>query len=159
MPTKLTPEIMTAAIVGFEEQKRHLDTQIAELRAVLTGGPIEPAATAEPPKRKRLPALPRPTPAARVPALEAVREGARSVNQAVALLPALTRALLGFASMQTRRALLGAPAVVFAVEVQGHGRGVPCPIASHCFRERAVGAKRLILFWRGRRGSNPRPPT
>ncbi len=53
MPTKLTPEIMTAAIVGFEEQKRHLDTQIAELRAVLTGGPIEPAATAEPPKRKR----------------------------------------------------------------------------------------------------------
>src|ERR1017187_1612790 len=53
MPTKLTPEIITAAILGFEEQKRHVDTQIAELRAVLTGGPTEPAARPEPPKRKR----------------------------------------------------------------------------------------------------------
>ena len=53
MPTKLTPEIITAAILGFEEQKRHIDTQISELRAVLTGGPTEPAARPEPPKRKR----------------------------------------------------------------------------------------------------------
>jgi hypothetical protein len=28
MPTKLTPKIITAAILGFEEQKRHIDTQI-----------------------------------------------------------------------------------------------------------------------------------
>jgi hypothetical protein len=53
MPTKLTPEIITAAILGFEEQRRHIDTQIAELRAVLTGGPTEPAARPEPTKRKR----------------------------------------------------------------------------------------------------------
>src|ERR1035437_7982591 len=53
MPTKLTTEIITAAILGFEEQKRHIDTQIAELRAVLPGGPTEPAARPEPPTRKR----------------------------------------------------------------------------------------------------------
>ena len=35
MPTKLTPEIINAAILGFEEQKRHIDTQIAELRSLL----------------------------------------------------------------------------------------------------------------------------
>jgi hypothetical protein len=53
MPTKLTPEIITAAIEGFEAQKTRIDAQIAELRGVLTGGFAEPAATAEPPKRKR----------------------------------------------------------------------------------------------------------
>ena len=53
MPTKLTPEIITAAILGFEEQKRHIDTKVAELRAVLAGGPGEPTATLEVPTRKR----------------------------------------------------------------------------------------------------------
>ena len=54
MPTpKLTNEILTAAILGFEEQKRHIDTRITELRAVLTGGPAAPATTPEPPTRKR----------------------------------------------------------------------------------------------------------
>src|ERR1035441_8720732 len=53
MPTKLTHEIITAAILGFEEQKRHIDTRITELRAVLTGGPAAPATTPEPPTRKR----------------------------------------------------------------------------------------------------------
>jgi hypothetical protein len=38
MPTpKLTNEILTAAILGFEEQKRQLNVQIAELRAMLAG--------------------------------------------------------------------------------------------------------------------------
>src|ERR1035438_3479206 len=46
MPTKLTPEIITAAIVGFEQQKLHIDTKIAELRSLLTGGPAEPTAAA-----------------------------------------------------------------------------------------------------------------
>jgi hypothetical protein len=36
MPTKLTPEIISAAILGFEEQKRHIDANIAELRAILS---------------------------------------------------------------------------------------------------------------------------
>jgi hypothetical protein len=53
MPTKLTHEIITAAIEGFEAQKTRIDAQIAELRAVLTGGSTEPAAKPEPPKRKR----------------------------------------------------------------------------------------------------------
>ena len=33
MPTKLTPEFITAAIEGFESQKTKIDAQIAELRA------------------------------------------------------------------------------------------------------------------------------
>ena len=53
MPTKLTPEIITDAILGFEEQKRHIDTQIAELRSEMSGVPAEPAAKPEAPKGKR----------------------------------------------------------------------------------------------------------
>src|ERR1035437_1537111 len=48
MPThKLTPEIINAAVEGFEQQKLRIDAQIAELRAMLTGTPTEPAATPE----------------------------------------------------------------------------------------------------------------
>ncbi len=54
MPTKLTPEIITAAIFGFEEQKRRIDAKVAELRVLLDGGPAaETAATPEPATRKR----------------------------------------------------------------------------------------------------------
>jgi DNA polymerase III gamma/tau subunit len=54
MPTpKLTNEIIIAAILGFEEQKRQIDTKIAELRAVLTGGPTEPVALPEAPTTKK----------------------------------------------------------------------------------------------------------
>jgi hypothetical protein len=53
MPTRLTNEIFTAAILGFEEQKRQIDSKIAELRAMLSGGPAQPDATPEPPKPKR----------------------------------------------------------------------------------------------------------
>jgi hypothetical protein len=56
MPTKLTPEIITAAIVGFESQKRRIDEQIAELKSLLSGGPAEPTAAtpeATPSKRKK----------------------------------------------------------------------------------------------------------
>ena len=46
MPTRnLNPQIINAAILGFEEQKRHIDKQIAELRAMLPGGRTEAAAT------------------------------------------------------------------------------------------------------------------
>jgi hypothetical protein len=54
MPSKLTNTIIEAAIYGFEAQKRALDTQIAELRAMLSGAPAE-AATVPPtghPRRK-----------------------------------------------------------------------------------------------------------
>lgn len=53
MPPKLTPEIITAAIEGFESQKRRIDDQIAELRVLLSGGPAESAATPEAPTMKR----------------------------------------------------------------------------------------------------------
>ena len=50
---KLTPEIITAAILGFEHQKRQIDTKIAELRAMLPGGSTEPATTPDAPTGKR----------------------------------------------------------------------------------------------------------
>ena len=54
MPThKLTPEIITAAILGFEEQKLRIDAQIAELRQMLAGTPTATAAAPEVPKGKR----------------------------------------------------------------------------------------------------------
>jgi hypothetical protein len=49
---KLTPEIINAAIVGFEQQKLRIDTQIAELRAMLDGDISKPTAAPGPPKRK-----------------------------------------------------------------------------------------------------------
>ena len=59
MPTKLTAEIITAAIEGFESQKTKIDAQIAELRAMLPGGPAPTAATPEPTKRKKFSAAAR----------------------------------------------------------------------------------------------------
>jgi hypothetical protein len=53
MARTLTPEIINAAIVGFEEQKRHIDTQILELRALLSGGAITTSAMPIIPKAKR----------------------------------------------------------------------------------------------------------
>jgi len=57
MPTqKFTNEIITAAIEGFEAQKRRIDEQIGELRAMLSGRSAEPAAapSVQPkPRRKR----------------------------------------------------------------------------------------------------------
>ena len=54
MPTpKLTEEIITAAILGFEEQKRHIDTQIAELRTMQTGAPVEETVAPKAPKKGR----------------------------------------------------------------------------------------------------------
>jgi hypothetical protein len=53
MPTNLSPQIINAAILGFTEQKRLIDHQIAELRAMLPGSSTEPAATPEAPPIKR----------------------------------------------------------------------------------------------------------
>src|SRR5438046_9090516 len=52
MPT-LTKEIISAAILGFEEQRRRLDTQIAELRAMLSPGPDGSTANKKPTGRKK----------------------------------------------------------------------------------------------------------
>lgn len=48
----MSTEILNAAILGFEAQKRQLEGQIAELRAMLSGGNAEPAAI-EPAGRPR----------------------------------------------------------------------------------------------------------
>jgi hypothetical protein len=54
MPTqKLTPEIIHAAIEGFESQKRRIDSQIDELRQLLNGGSAGPAAESGTLMRKR----------------------------------------------------------------------------------------------------------
>jgi head-tail adaptor len=54
MPTpKLNAEIIAAAIEGFESQKRQIDAQIWELRAMLSGGRTEGIAKSEAPTRKR----------------------------------------------------------------------------------------------------------
>jgi hypothetical protein len=44
MPQKLTPEIVRAAIAGFELQKTQIDSQIAELRGLLDGSSRERSA-------------------------------------------------------------------------------------------------------------------
>jgi len=54
MPTpKLNAEIIAAAIEGFESQKRRIDAQIGELRAMLSGSRTEGTAAPEVPRRKR----------------------------------------------------------------------------------------------------------
>jgi hypothetical protein len=65
MPT-LTKTIIEAAIGGFEAQKRQLDSQIAELRAILDGGMRVPvSATPKKHRRKKMSAA----------AIERIREG------------------------------------------------------------------------------------
>jgi hypothetical protein len=61
MPPKLTNEIITAAVEGYEVQKARIDQKIAELRAMLPGGSAEAAATPTAPtgKRKRFSAASR----------------------------------------------------------------------------------------------------
>jgi hypothetical protein len=61
MPTKLTNEIITAAIEGFEAQKARIDGQILELRGLLNGNPAARATTpgVPAPKRKRFSAATR----------------------------------------------------------------------------------------------------
>jgi hypothetical protein len=50
MPTKLTDEIINAAIEGFEAQKRRIDEHIGELRTMLDGVPAKSAAAPEAPQ-------------------------------------------------------------------------------------------------------------
>jgi len=61
MPPKLTPQIIHAAIEGFETQKKQIDVQIAELRGMLDGNRPEPATESEagPLKRKKFSAASR----------------------------------------------------------------------------------------------------
>ena len=79
MPTKLTTEILTAAIAGFEQQKKRLNAQIAELRQMLN--PSGGDGTAPMPVRRRISAT------ARVRIAAAQPKGwAASRNQAASLI-------------------------------------------------------------------------
>jgi peptidoglycan hydrolase CwlO-like protein len=49
----LTKEIIEAAITGFEAQKRHLDEQLAELRAMLSSTPASSSSTSQPRGRRK----------------------------------------------------------------------------------------------------------
>lgn len=53
MPTKLTTEILKAAIEGFESQKRRINSQIDELRQQLRGGRTETTEAPAAPARRR----------------------------------------------------------------------------------------------------------
>jgi hypothetical protein len=53
MLAKLNNDILTAAIEGFEVQKKRLDAQIAKLRQLMTRGSTGPAATPEPAHKRR----------------------------------------------------------------------------------------------------------
>ena len=52
MANKLSQEIISAAIEGFEAQKVRIDAQIAELRASLSGSATETESSSAPPKRR-----------------------------------------------------------------------------------------------------------
>jgi hypothetical protein len=53
MPAKLDNDILAAAIEGFEDRKKRIDAQIAEIRQLMTGDRTEPAATPEPERKRR----------------------------------------------------------------------------------------------------------
>jgi len=52
MPTKMSEEFINAAIDGFKAQRNRLELRVAELRAMLNGGPAQPAAASESAPRK-----------------------------------------------------------------------------------------------------------
>jgi len=53
MPTKLSNDVIIAAIEGFEAQKKRIDAQIAELRQLKAGGSSEPIPTTKPARKRR----------------------------------------------------------------------------------------------------------
>jgi hypothetical protein len=53
MPTKLSHEVLLAAIEGFQSQKTHIDARIAELRQLQNGNRAESIARPAAPTRKR----------------------------------------------------------------------------------------------------------
>jgi hypothetical protein len=59
MPTKLSTEILNAAIDGFEEQKNRLNAQIAELRQMLNPASTNVAAPEPAPTKRKMSAAAR----------------------------------------------------------------------------------------------------
>jgi len=101
MPTKRDTEIIAAAIAGFEEQKKRLNAQIAELRQMLNPSATEVSALA--PKRRRMSAAAR----ARIAAAQRKRwaESSKQTGAASSTGPARKRRKLSAAG---RRAIIEA---------------------------------------------------
>ena len=59
MSVKLNSEIITAAIEGFESQRKRLDFQITELRGMLNSGRPRPAAESQVGRRRKVSAAAR----------------------------------------------------------------------------------------------------
>jgi hypothetical protein len=93
MPTKLKTEIVAAAIAGFEEQKKRLNVQIAELRQMLNPSATDGNAPA--PKRRRMSAAAR----ARIAAAQRKRwaESRKQTGAASSTAPARKRRKLSAA--------------------------------------------------------------
>jgi hypothetical protein len=53
VPAKLSNDVLLAAIEGFQSQKKHIDTQIAELRRLQNGNRAESAAAPQVRTNKR----------------------------------------------------------------------------------------------------------
>jgi hypothetical protein len=84
MPTKLTTEILTAALAGFEEQKNRINAQISELRQMLNGASTDGASPeASKPKRKMSAAARRRIAAAQRKRWAASRNQSERVSEAV----------------------------------------------------------------------------
>jgi hypothetical protein len=126
MPT-LSKQIIEAAIEGFEGQKLHIDAQIAELRAMLNGGPV--ASVTEPKagtaKRKMSPA-----------ALRHMREGQQRRWAKAKAEPAAALKVVSKASKPKRRlSAAGKAAIVAALKKRwaakraatGETKSVPVP--------------------------------
>src|SRR5262245_690449 len=59
MSTKLSHEIIVAAITGFESQRQHIDSQIADLRAMLYVGRPDTVAPSYNSQRRKVSAVAR----------------------------------------------------------------------------------------------------
>jgi hypothetical protein len=89
MPARLNHELITAAIDGFEEQKKRIDAQIAELRQMLSGASTGDSADSSRPitKERRMSAAAR----ARIAAAQRKRWAAKRAAESGEQTPTLVR--------------------------------------------------------------------
>src|ERR1700730_2050849 len=94
MPTRLTNEILTAALAGFAEQKNRIDAKISELRQMLNGASTDRAPPeASKPRRKMSAAARRRIAAAQRKRWAASRNQSGKASQAVTAPPRKKRKL------------------------------------------------------------------
>ena len=133
MPT-LSKPIIEAAIDGFEAQKLRIDAQIAELRAMLNGGPSAPAKAPTNGERKMSPAT-----------LRHMREGQQRRWAKAKAKPAAALKVVAKAYKPKRKlSAAGRAAIVAALkkrwaEKRAEGGGtLPAAVAQKTSREKAA---------------------